>query len=143
MLFDVIFSFTKSAAQVADAAQKTVAEFIPTEPAETTSIPQHDPSVPFEVGRPQDPKLVRETLPPITPIADYLGSVSGAMHAAPDEESDLVTDPTQATDPAEAIMKSGMEAVKKFGANTSTPSVKPSPSPENPTPPEPPTPTTS
>ncbi|MET9328401.1 hypothetical protein [Tsukamurella sp. NPDC003166] len=136
MIFETITEFATKLSQTAGTTEGGMSNLLPTERAETTHVPPHDPALPYEVGV-QDPKVVRETIPALRNVFDYVGGVTGGIAGAVASQSSALKDPTSTTDAAGAIFKQGAETTSKVPEKVQKPSVDQSPAPTVPTAPKP------
>jgi len=121
MVFDNIFQTAQGASQSGVAAQGHVAGYLLTTPAETVTVPPHDPARPFTPG-PQDPKIVRETAPAAQAVFDLIGALTQTLGQSAAQQSTIFNDPATTVDTASPIMSQGDQITRMYPDTTPTPS---------------------
>ncbi|AUH53660.1 hypothetical protein CXB49_16140 [Chromobacterium sp. ATCC 53434] len=122
MVFDNIFSTAQTASQSGTIAEAGISGYIPSTPAESITVPPHDPSQPFTPG-PQDPKIVRETSPQALLVFNLIGSLTQTMGQAAGQQNAIFNDPSTTLDTAAPIVSQGDPITSKYPGTVQQPPI--------------------
>lgn len=129
MVFENIFQTAQSVSQTGTVAGNGVDGYIPNTPAESITVPPHDPSKPFTPPGSQDPKIVRETLPQAQVMLNFVSTLTQTLGQAAAQQNTANNDPATTVNTASSVMSQADQTTSKYPGTTpqpDTPTVPPS-----------------
>lgn len=126
MIFENIFEAARNLSSGGDEASKCLSPFLATGPVEETTTAPHDPT---QISRQEglnDPKVIRETLPPARCIFKLITGIATTIGHISERQESAVSDPNTAVNAATGIMNVGVDANKTATDNLTSPTVEPS-----------------